>query len=445
MLVALYSAVGVIGLRSAELAFGPYRAYPTGSWPEAVAVVDLNCDGRKDVVMTTSTHFHSNDHSILIFFQSGLGQLQMPVRYDAGTDATSVVVADFTGDGKNDIAVGKQVSGIRLFVQQGFGDFHAFTDYQSSNATYICTADFNNDGRSDIACIGWTGSQVDVLTQTVAGAMSFSGRYHASYSGYTDLEAGDVNNDGLADIVVMDGLTFGHTNFSVLLQTNGGFAPAIPYDAVDILVTSALGIGDVTGDGRNDVVVSLAGNRPTSAIYVFPQFSSGRLAQQGTRYSSYDIPEALAVADVSLNGRPAIITLHGGWDAAGVCFQSAPGVIQPQQLYAIPYGFYHPHGLAVGDVNGDEMPDLVIADELNGLVVLTNRIEPPPFRITSISVNRDGKAVLSTRYRGGRGSCQVQACESLPHWYPIGVMSNDTWVDVSAPTGSKRLYRLLAQ
>jgi hypothetical protein len=177
---------------------------------------------------------------------------------------------------------------------------------------------------------------------------------------------------------------------------------------------------------------------------VFPQLSSGALTL-GARYNSYDIPTSIVVADVSLNGRPAILVLHDGWAAVGVYFQSAPGVIQPEQLYALPYGAYEPHGLAVGDINGDEMPDIVIADALNGLVVLTNRLTPPPFRITSISANRDGKPVLSARYRGGHGSCTVEACETLPSWFPIGVMTNDTWIDLNAPRESKRFYRLVAR
>src|SRR6476659_794921 len=37
--------------------FQPYQATPVGSWPEAVAIGDVNGDGRNDVVMTTSYYF----------------------------------------------------------------------------------------------------------------------------------------------------------------------------------------------------------------------------------------------------------------------------------------------------------------------------------------------------------------------------------------------------
>src|ERR1051326_658949 len=94
-----------------------YVAYATGSWPEAVAIADLNGDGRKDVVLSTSSYFNTNDNSILIFFQNAQGTLNPPIRYAAGANAVSVAIADFNGDGKLDIAVGKKTSGIRVFWQ----------------------------------------------------------------------------------------------------------------------------------------------------------------------------------------------------------------------------------------------------------------------------------------------------------------------------------------
>ena len=48
-----------------------------------------------------------------------------------------------------------------------------------------------------------------------------------------------------------------------------------------------------------------------------------------------------------------------------------------EQLFPIPYAsHYNPHGLAVGDVNGDGSPDIVLADYNNGLVVLRNTTQP---------------------------------------------------------------------
>ena len=435
---------GAPGLLNPSPGFAPYRAYPTGSWPEAVAVADVNGDGRNDVVMTTSFYSHTNDSSILLFFQNASRQLNAPVRYAAGAAAVSVRVADFTGDGRNDIAVGRNTAGIRLFIQAGNGDFSGFTDYPTANARWICSADFNNDGRSDLAGIGWGSRQVDVFTQTEAGTMMFAGQHYANYSGYNDIEAGDVNHDGLSDIVVMNGQTYAVPNLSVLIQTNGSFAPAVPYDLGGNELTQGVGVGDVTGDGRNDIVVSHGGNQPSPRVAVFRQTPSGGMAV-GSAYPSYDIPEPVAVTDVNLDGLIDVVTVHGGWNRIGVYLQGAPGGIQAEQLYPVPYAsHYNAHGLAVGDMNGDEMPDLVIADYNNGLVVLTNCTSPPAFRVTSITVNAARHVVLSARYRGGSGSCTVEACDTLPDWSPVGTMTAPTWIDTSTLERPRRFYRLVA-
>src|SRR6516162_2809020 len=70
------------------VSFSNYVAYPTGSWPEAVAITDFNGDGRNDLVMCTSFYSNTNDNSILVFFQNPSGGLNPPVRYAVGAAAT---------------------------------------------------------------------------------------------------------------------------------------------------------------------------------------------------------------------------------------------------------------------------------------------------------------------------------------------------------------------
>src|SRR5262249_51154135 len=110
----------------------------------------------------------------------------------------------------------------------------------------------------------------------------------------------------------------------------------------------------------------------------------------------------------------------------------------------IPYASsYNPHGLAVGDINSDGMPDAVLADYNHGLIVLTNALPAPPLKISRIQKKPDASIVLLTApFRGTNSLCVVEASESLTNWIPLGVMSESTWKDTNAPTASKRFYRL---
>jgi hypothetical protein len=178
----------------------------------------------------------------------------------------------------------------------------------------------------------------------------------------------------------MSGQSYAVPNVSVLAQLGGGgFGAAATYSVGTNINTQGIGIGDVTGDGRQDVVVSYGGNRPGATIGVFPQTSSGTLGAV-VPYASYDIPEPVEVADVDLDGRADVVTLHSGWNDAGLYRQTSTGALAPEELYPIPYASYGPHGLALGDVNSDGSPDVVVADSNNGLVVLRNadRVPPPP-------------------------------------------------------------------
>ena len=424
--------------------FQSYTAYATGSHPESVAIGDLNGDGRKDVAMCTSSTGNTNDNSVLIFFQNVSNQFNAPVRYAAGASAYSVVIADFNGDGRNDIAVGKKTSGIRVFTQDSQGGFTNFTDYPTSYANWICTGDFNNDGLADLAGIGFSDSQVALFTQT-NGSLTFVTNYAASYSGFNDIEAGDVNNDGLTDIVVMNGQGLA-PNVSVLLQTNNGFSAPMIYNLGSNALTSGVGVGDVNGDERNDIVVSYGGNRPNSKIGIF-QLAADGTAVATNRFDSYDIPQPIVVSDVDLDGRADIVTLHGGWQTLGVYTQNANGTLSAEQkIQPLPsVSRYSSHGLAIGDINSDGMPDAVIADANNGLVVLTNGLPHPQMTISKIRMKPPGRIVLTAPYRGTNSLCVVEGSESLTNWAPIGVMTDYTWTDTNAPVLPQRFYRLRMQ
>src|SRR5262245_11415071 len=62
--------------------FQPYVIYPTGSRPEAVAIGDLDGDGRNDIAVLTSFSADAgNDYSVHVFLQDGDGTLKPRVKY----------------------------------------------------------------------------------------------------------------------------------------------------------------------------------------------------------------------------------------------------------------------------------------------------------------------------------------------------------------------------
>src|SRR5918996_466046 len=338
VVAALGIATGVAG--AAGTLFQPYLAVDVGSWPEAVATGDVTGDGRTDVVMTTGYYFDpANDYRLWVFAQTDSGALSAPVSYSTG---------------------------------------------QTRRPKSVAVGDISGDGRLDVAGVGWGTNTVSVLLNDGAGGLQAPVEYAARHAGYEDLEVGDVTGDGRHDLVVMSGQTYSVPNVSVLAQqAAGGFGAPAEYRVDTNLEgpfnTNGIAIGELSGDDRLDVVASLGGNRPGSRIAFFNQTEEGTLAEPIV-YASYDIPEPVEVGDVDRDGRPDVVTLHGGWNRAGVYAQHVVGGVNGEDLYPIPYAsHYESHGLALGDVSGDGRPDVALADYNHGLVVLYSEpAEPPP-------------------------------------------------------------------
>ena len=380
-LAALLALTGPVSSAKAADLFRPYVTFPLGASAQAVAVGDLNGDGLDDVIATTSFGLSGTPALRLhVLPQNEAGGLGSPVSYAAG-NGRSVDVGDLNGDGKADVVTSEDGAvGVSL---QAAGDLAAVVKYPTRVSSFVekvRVGDFNGDGRTDVVAIHWGSAShdVDVFLQNAAGGLAAPVTYTVAHGGYDDLEVGDLNGDGRDDIVVMSGQLYAYDNFAVLLQNPAHTLDApVYYDLGGDVLTQGAGVGDVNGDGLGDVVVSFGGNRPQSAIGAFLQ-NTGATLDPVVSVPSYDIPQPVEVADVDFDGRDDVVVVHGGWMRVGVYRQRSDRSLGAEELYTIPYAsHYDPHGLAVGDVDGNGSADVVVADSNNQLVVLYSAAVPP--------------------------------------------------------------------
>jgi hypothetical protein len=336
----------------------------TGSWPQNVAIGDVTGDGRNDVLLSTTFYFdEENDYKLFVYAQRADGTLAPGVKYDTllgYSGQAGIAVLDATGDGRSDVALTTE-SGVEIFAQSSAG---TLVDQGvlagSPEAQTVVAADVDADGDADLLTAGSSG--VIELSQGPAGVFT-AAPVSAEPAG--TVRVGDFNGDGRLDAATYSGATA-----TVRLNLADGWHRQTPVTAAEYI--NSIEVADVTGDGRTDLVVTAGGNRPASIVEVFGQTEGGTLGA-GVVYPVVDIPEPIRAADITGDGRTDLVTAHGGWNTLSTLEQRADGTLAAPVTDELPYASHYSYdGLAVGDVDGDDRPDVVIADYNHGLLIARN-------------------------------------------------------------------------
>ncbi len=335
---------------------------------EAVAVGDVNGDGRADVVFTTGFTFNpAQDFKLMLRLQQPDGSLAaaqlLDTRAEYGCPARSVVIGDLDGDGRQDVLLGADGCGIQVFRQGSDGVLRAAGFVDSFVSGRLRLADFNGDGRLDLASSGYYGTALRVWLQAGDGSLVPHAAPAFDYAGGGDLDVGDVNGDGRPDLVASSASGALDCGIGIVLQnTDGSFAPAVCRAAVPADNVRAVAVGDVDADGRDDIVVTYGGNG-AGKLGVIRQQADGSLGALAA-LDSYEIPSQVEIADLNADGRRDVVVAHNGWMAISVHLQQADGTLGAEIRYPGPYGNFNPGAMAVGDVSGDGRVDVVVTEAL---------------------------------------------------------------------------------
>jgi hypothetical protein len=319
------------------------------------------------------------------------------VIYDSGgMIPVSVVVADVNGDGKLDIVVANSscvqvdcpAPSIGVLLGNGDGTFRAAVTYFPGGIQprSVAVADVNGDGKPDLlmaescATCSFNNGVVGVMFGKGDGTFESARTYSAGGSSPASIAVGDVNGDGKPDLVVTEFCgTFacpGNGVVGVLLGNGDGtFKEATTYQSAAYEAES-LTLADVNGDGKLDVVVTNLCKDLTCIPHPGPGVVSVLLGNgDGTflaaqTYASGGFDAwSLAIADVNGDGKPDLLVANNCFsgdgscgNAVGVLLGNGDGTFQVVQTYDS--GGFSAAGIAVGDVNGDGIVDLLVANEL---------------------------------------------------------------------------------
>jgi FG-GAP-like repeat/FG-GAP repeat len=297
----------------------------------------------------------------------------------------SIAIADVNGDGVPDLLVSTQAgaegtvagssnvagfANVILGNKASPGTFLAGVPYATTgfDPSSIAAADLTGSGSIDLVVANYGSGSVSVyLPGSTPG--TFAPAMNVVTGGQPNqVVIGDLNGDGNPDLVVADLSPEG--NAIVLLQNAA--APGTFMKPVDLPTgnyTSGVAVGDLNGDGKPDIVAATYdSNGNNGAVYIFfqnPATPGAFLAP--VSYPAGAQPQAVKIADVNGDGLPDIVVANYGPGSDGtgmsgvtVLLQDAahPGTFLAPVSYATPFGAVD---VAVADVNGDGRPDLVVA------------------------------------------------------------------------------------
>jgi uncharacterized repeat protein (TIGR01451 family) len=243
--------------RAFSVEFASPSAYAVGSSPQSVVVGDFNGDGRQDLAVLNTT---SNTVSILL--GNGDGSFQTAKNFNCGNNPSSLAVGDFNGDGKLDLVVfmfGNSSSAVsaelRVLLGNGDGTFQGPVVTTMSSLTQALVAgDFNGDKKTDIVATTADSAgtpSLQILIGNGDGTFQSPKPLAVSNLQGTHFAAGDFNKDGKLDLVVnvAGGLQF------LQGQGDGTFVAASAVAPLSLGTASNFWVTDINSDGNLDLVV----------------------------------------------------------------------------------------------------------------------------------------------------------------------------------------------
>lgn len=417
--------IGVVTLAVAPVLAGPPASFAApqsfgmGNNPFSVVIGDLNGDGKPD--LATANYGDNTVSARLNTGNATTPTFAAEQRFNVGNVPTAVALADLNGDGKLDLIAANSgavtVSVLLNTTAMGVTtpSFASQQSFAAGASPYaVMVGDFNGDGKPDLATGNNGGASLSVLLNTTTtGATTVTFTPAQTYdvgSNPRSVAVGDFNGDGKPDLVAANSRS---NTLSVRLNTTAmnamtaSFGPEYTFSVGTN--PYAVAVGDFNGDGKPDLAIANSGDNTASVLLnttamnaTMPTFATQQSFGVGGS------PYAVAVADFNGDGRLDFVTANNGDGSLSVLLNTtaanaATPAFAPQQVLMTTS---HPRSVAVSDFNGDGKPDIADADALlNNVDVLLNATVS--YQLV-VNTTGDGTADPNRCLTGNANTCRLR-------------------------------------
>ncbi len=326
-----------------------------------IATGDFNGDGIPDVAQSV---IMAGGYGLVMELGRGDGTFQDLAPSPLAGVPYVWATGDFNGDGKLDLVSASAVYANTVCVYFGNGDgtFQpAVILNTASNPRYVTVGDFNGDGLPDLAVLDDNSQQISVFLSRRDG--TFSDPINSPALGAYTIEAGDFNGDGKVDLAAVSGP---NQFVNILLgQGDGTFQLSDHVSTADYV--TAIVLDDFNHDGRLDLATAYGSGvgQDVEALQVYLGRGDGTLGpgviypMTGTAYFRND----LAVGDLNGDGNPDVVVTHDLTNAVSIFYGRGDGTFQSESLVAVGNA---PRNSVITDLNHDGRLDLVVSNGYTG-------------------------------------------------------------------------------
>ena len=150
-------------LGNGDGSFGAPILHPTGASPTFVAICDVNGDGIQDLVATIPGASIGGGNAVAVLLGLGQGTFAPMTQHATGGSPRALAVGDLNGDGKLDLAVANSgPNTVSVLPGNGDGTFESQRDYPAGFTPWsVAIGDLDGDGKPDLAVANYNSNDME--------------------------------------------------------------------------------------------------------------------------------------------------------------------------------------------------------------------------------------------------------------------------------------------
>jgi len=343
--------------------------YSMGRWTStdaisarSVAVGDLNWDTLDDLAVTTHDEAFGVDE-VKIFLQQPDGTL-----LETGDDlwfnslSPSILMKDIDNDSEKEILVGSASGFERIYYNLWYGTHYSRHVAAPFGCADIVAGDLDADRYVDVVCQSLS-SGATVFHNDQRGEFPTTVDVATAREPGATLSLGDLTGDGKPDLLLSAPTL---TSFSVYPHSGAwGFGAAVNYARPSTAGIGANAIGDLDHDGHREALIASADYAPDAAVWRYPLGTNAHLGTPA-RMATNDRPDALVVSDLNRDGRDDLVV--GSADGYGIGLQLQGGAgyapLGGPEIFA-----GDSNSIAAGDLDNDGCTDIAYVTTTGGVAI----------------------------------------------------------------------------